>query len=67
MSDKGYSYGTIVKIDKSTLPKDGQKVRFEIYNYDDLMGTFIEKDDMFLMDEGGFHYIHEIFSWEPIK
>jgi len=67
MKDVGYAYNTIVKIDKSTLPKDGQRVRFEIYNHKGLEGTFIEKEDMFLIDGGGFHYIHDIFSWEPIK
>lgn len=63
----GYSYSTVVKIDKSTLPKDGQKVRFEIYNHDNLIGTFIEEEDMFLIDGGKFHYIQDIFSWEPLN
>ncbi|PXX96892.1 hypothetical protein DF185_19830 [Marinifilum breve] len=62
-----YSYNNVVKIDRSTLPKDGQRIRFEIYNYDDLVGTYIEKDDMFLLDNGQFHFIHDIFSWELIE
>lgn len=60
-------YKVEVKIDKTTLPKDGQRIRFAIYNVEGLEGTFIESEDMFLLDDGKFHYILDIFSWESIE
>lgn len=56
-----------VKIDKSTLPKDGQWIRFETYEQDDLIGQYIEADALISHIDNGFTDIYHIYTWEPLE
>lgn len=56
-----------VKIDKSTLPKDGQWVRFETYEQDDLIGQYCEEDGVISHTDNGFTDTYHIYTWEPLE
>ena len=38
---------TFLKIDRSTLPADGQAIKFQTPNEDSFSGYFVEGDDLF--------------------
>lgn len=64
---EGERYKVVVKLDASTLPKDGQRIRYETYEQYDLEGEYLEEEGIVSNDDGNFTGIHQIFSWEEIK
>lgn len=58
---------TEVKIDRSTLPKDGQWVKFETSKEDGLIGQFIEGDDLFVINASRWKTSWEVYQWEPYE
>ncbi len=59
-------YKTEVKIDKSTLPRDGQKVRFETYEQYDIIGTYDAEQDLFIVNSKKYYQSWDVHSWEPV-
>ena len=57
-----------IKFDKDTLPKDGQKVKFILFDKEDekLIGEYIADETMFYISSSQFYYPHEVDQWEPI-
>jgi hypothetical protein len=61
-----------IKIDRSTLPKDGERVEFFIPGDSPegiipLIGTFCEGDDMFVPDDNSFHSSWNVHQWRKLK
>ena len=57
---------TEIKLDETTLPKDGQKVKFFIPRDGWEEGEYLSKEQMFLFDGGKFHYAWEVSEWESV-
>lgn len=55
---------TELKIDKRTLPKDGQAVRFQTQDEDWHDGYFIEGENMFWVSESKFYSAWDILCWK---
>lgn len=56
----------VVKIDRATLPKDGQKVRFKLYHEIWQEGEYFEKDGLFWCSEDEFYDQWIVLEWELI-
>lgn len=52
-----------IKIDKSTLPKDGDKVKFLIRD-EWYSGDYIDEDQMFWVDEATWFFAWQVEQWE---
>lgn len=55
-----------IKIDRTTLPKDGQKVVFNTYHMDGLRGEFVDGDDIFFVNNHEYYLAYDVESWEPL-
>jgi len=55
-----------IKIDRTTLPTDGQIVQFDTAKEQDLIGAFSEGDDLFIMSKSEWKTSFEVCSWEAI-
>ena len=58
---------TIIKIDRTTLPKDGQRIRFSTYEEEDLIGQFSEGDDLFVITPTKWYSAFDVHTWELLK
>lgn len=58
---------TEVKIDRSTLPKDDQWVEFETYEMNEIVGQFIEEENMFHWTDSNFTFAWDVYSWSPLE
>lgn len=60
---------TELKIDKSTLPQDGDIIEFITHEDSPLgewrKGEFIEEENMFFINSKKWHYSSEVFKWKP--
>ncbi len=56
----------VVKIDKSTLPLDGQKVRFKLHPDIWKFGEYIESENLFWCSKEEFYDVWIVFEWELI-
>jgi hypothetical protein len=61
-----------IKIDRSTLPKDRQRVEFFIPGDSPegivpLIGVFCEGDDEFVPDDGSFHNSWKVHKWRSLE
>lgn len=56
-----------VKIDKSTLPKDGQKVKFKLFHDIVKEGVYVEAEQLFYCSEREFYTEWIVLEWEPIN
>lgn len=63
----GELYQNVIKLDKTVWPKDGQKLRFETYEQYDIIGEFIESEEMIVHDDGNFTFMWQVHSWEVIN
>ena len=55
-----------IKIDRSTLPHDGQIIMFDTYTKEGLTGLFFDGEDLILTNEDQWITVWEVYSWEPI-
>lgn len=55
-----------IKPDLSTLPSDGDKVRFHIPKDGWKEGVYVAKERLFSFNDGDFHYWWEASEWELI-
>lgn len=56
-----------VKLDRTTLPEDGQWVEFDTYEQSELVGYFIESENMFHHPDGNFRFAWDVHAWSPLK
>lgn len=56
-----------VKIDRSTLPQDMQWVEFETYEMKEIVGQFIEDENMFHWTDNNFTFAWDVYSWKPLE
>jgi AAA+ superfamily predicted ATPase len=56
-----------IKLDKTTLPADGQKVRWETYEEEGFVGVYLAEEEMFFESESVWRYAFEVTEWEPIE
>ena len=56
-----------IKIDRSTLPRDGQIVRFDTYTEEGLTGQFFDRDELILTNDAQWKSVWEVYSWEPLE
>lgn len=55
-----------IKIDKTTLPEDGQIVKF--YDGDEWRdGEYLAEDEMFYVSPKEWFFAWQIHEWEPIN
>lgn len=54
-----------ILIDKETLPKNGQKVIFDVHNKQNLIGIYDEESEYFIVSESEFYSIFNVYNWEP--
>jgi hypothetical protein len=59
-------YKNEIKIDRSTLPKDDQLVKFDTNDESDLIGLFSEGDDLFVINSHKWYTSYQVVSWEPL-
>lgn len=55
-----------IKIDRTTLPKDGQKVSFEDEDLQWHKGIFRAGDDLFVVNSRKWFRVWDVIRWEPI-
>lgn len=55
-----------IKIDKTTLPMDGQRVRF-YDGHEWREGEYIDFDEMFWVSGSIWFFAWQIHEWEPIN
>jgi hypothetical protein len=53
-----------VKLNRTTLPEDGQQIKFQTQNEDWHEGYFIGGDDLFWVNDETFYPAFDIVSWE---
>lgn len=53
-----------LKIDRSTLPKDGQRISFQTQNEEWHEGYFVSGDDLFWVNESKWFNSFDIISWK---
>ena len=60
-----YNSSIEIKIDKSTLPQDGQKVKFFV---DDewFEGEFDDNEEMFSVKADQFWFAWQVHEWQPV-
>lgn len=56
-----------VKIDRTTLPKDYQFIKFTTHGEEEHAGQFIEGDDLFLIHPSRWFQSWSVHAWEPLK
>lgn len=56
---------TELTVDKDTLPKDNQRIKFEIYDHW-YEGVFISGDDLFFINKGKWFNSWEVIRWYPL-
>ena len=56
-----------IKIDRTTLPDDNQRVRFKNYNDDWWEGVYIEEENMFWVNESIFYSAWLVHEWELVN
>lgn len=54
-----------IKLDKSTLPQDGQKVKYYTGEYWK-EGIYDDKEQMFSVDSKDFHFAWDVHEWQPV-
>lgn len=54
---------TFLKIDRSTLPNDGQAIRFQTPNEEWFTGYFVEGDDLFWINESKWFNVWDVMCW----
>lgn len=60
-----------IKLDKSTLPQDGQYIWFKLLNLLEFHGYFIDEPQLFNVcndggdNEGDFFPAWKVIEWEP--
>lgn len=59
------SDGVEIKLDRTTLPKDGQAVSFQTQNEEWHDGYFVDGDDLFWVNESTFYPAFDILKWKP--
>ena len=59
--------GIEIKIDRNTLPKDYQKIEFELEDGTIKQGEFIEGDDMFVVSPSEFYRCWIVVQWKALK
>jgi hypothetical protein len=57
----------VVKIDKSTLPGGGAKVKFKLYPEVWLIGEYDEKEGLFIESDGSFYSEWVVHEWELLN
>lgn len=57
--------GAEIKLDRATLPKDGQPVKFQTQDEDWHEGYFIDEDDLFWINDDKWYPAFDILKWEP--
>lgn len=55
-----------LKIDRASLPQDGQKIKFCIEAGEWLTGEFIESENMFWVTASEWHYAWKVTKWQPV-
>ena len=55
-----------IKIDRSTLPKDGQRVVFQHENEDWSEGYFVGGDDLFWVSESKWYRSWDVIKWKYV-
>ena len=59
---------TEIKIDKSTLPDDGKKVRFHLFEKEEWMeGTYESENELFVHNSRKWYSIWDVDQWEYIN
>jgi hypothetical protein len=53
-----------IKIDRATLPDDGQRVRFQTQDESWHEGYFVQGDDLFWINENKWHPAFDILRWQ---
>lgn len=53
-----------IKLDRTSLPKDGQSVYFQTQNEEWHQGYFIGGDDLFWINESKWYTAFDIVSWK---
>ena len=53
-----------IKLDRTTLPKDGQGVKFQTQDEEWHIGYFIDGENMFWIREDKWHYANDVLCWE---
>jgi hypothetical protein len=56
-----------VKLDKHTLPADGEKVRFKLYKDVWKEGIYMADENLFFISEEEFYDAWIVFEWEIIN
>lgn len=56
---------THLKLDRSTLPNDGQRISFQTQNEEWHEGYFVSGDDLFWINESKWYPAFDIVSWKP--
>jgi len=61
-------YKNEIKLDKTTFPEDGRKVRYDTYEMYDLYGWFDADGDLIMETPNGGNFIHmwHVNSWEYV-
>lgn len=57
---------TEVVIDPRSLPKDMEFVRFQTDDLEWFTGQYIEKEGIFLLDDGQFYSKYSVVKWEKV-
>lgn len=53
-----------LKLDRATLPKDGQRISFQTQDEDWHEGYFVSGDDLFWINESEWYLAFDIVSWK---
>lgn len=56
-----------IKLDRSTLPKDGEHIKFKDDNEEWHEGHFCEGDDIFHISDSVWFFAWHVHEWEPIN
>jgi hypothetical protein len=56
-----------IRADASTLPREGERVKFHIPKEGWKEGVYLAKEQMFHFDGGKFHYAWEASEWESLE
>lgn len=59
------SAGAEIKLDRLTLPKDGQAISFQTQNEEWHDGYFVDGDDLFWINEDKWYPAFDILKWKP--
>lgn len=58
---------TEIKFDKSTLPKEGDKVNFKVLKTEEWrVGLYGDEDEIFAVTTGEYYFAWEVSVWELI-